>query len=144
MTFTENGAPVVLDSDAVVTDVDSANFADGKLTVATAVNAESTDRIRVKHIGNGAGQIGVDGFNIRFGGVLIGTFTGASSLVVRLNADATPAAVQALLRSVTYSSVTEAPSALDRKIRVTLSDGAGGTSLASTCTVRVIAVNDRP
>ncbi len=144
VTHTENSAPVILDADVTVTDVDSVDFADGRLTVVTAVNAQATDRVRVKHTGNGPGQIGVDGYNILYGGQIIGTFTGASALVVRLNASATAAAVQALLRSVTFAVVTDAPSTLPRRIDVKLTDGDGGASLTSTTTVNVIAVNDRP
>src|SRR5690606_34199416 len=58
---------------------------------------------------------------------------------------ATPAAVQALIRNLTYSnSNTTNPSMDPRTIRITLNDGAGATSSPSNVTVNITAVNDAP
>ncbi len=144
VTYTENAVPVLLDTNASVTDVDSSNFAGGTLTVSIAARAQSSDRIGVKHIGTAAGQIAVVGTNLRYGGVTIGRFTSGTSLVVTLYSNATAQAVQALLRAVTFSNVSENPSSLDRTVKVALTDGDGGASNQPTKTVKVVPVNDRP
>ncbi len=144
VTYIENGVPVTLDANATVTDVDSANFAGGKLSVWISANGQSTDRLGIRHMGNAAGQIGVSGTTVRFGGVSIGTFTGTTSFLVTLNGSATPAAVQALLRNITFTSLSENPSVLNRTVKVMLTDGDGGTSNLSAKTVRVVARNDAP
>ncbi|HET6152681.1 MAG TPA: Ig-like domain-containing protein [Marmoricola sp.] len=82
-----------------------------------------------------------------FGGITIGTVaggTGTTPLVVTLNASATPAATQALLRTVTYADVSDNPSTSPRTVRFIVTDGDGGTSAATTRGVAVTAVNDAP
>ena len=82
-----------------------------------------------------------------FGGTTIGTFTGGTgttALVVTLNASATPAAAQALVRNVTYRNVSENPSTATRTARFVLTDGDGGTSAPATREITVTAVNDAP
>ena len=82
-----------------------------------------------------------------FGGTTIGTFTGGSgttALVVTLNANATPATAQALVRAIAYRNVSENPSTAARTARFVLTDGDGGTSPAATRDVNVTAVNDAP
>ncbi|MFO1003627.1 MAG: hypothetical protein U0936_25115 [Planctomycetaceae bacterium] len=142
--YTENTAPVLLDQNATVIDLDSANFSGGRLTVTVTENLQWTDRISIRHVGDAAGQIGVSGNTIRYGGVLIGLSSGLNQLIVNFHSTATPAAVQALLRNLTFSSVTRNPSALTRKVRVTLNDGDGGTSQSVTKSVQVKAINDAP
>ena len=131
---------VLLDSNAVVSDADSANFAAGKLTVRLTSNAQPTDRIAIRNQGVGAGQIGVSGINVTFGGVVIGTFTGGTgtaALVVTFNANATPARVQSLLRNINYRNTSATPSTLARTVQVTLTDGDGRTSNLPTKLIRV-------
>ncbi|MBM4075013.1 MAG: hypothetical protein FJ267_05145, partial [Planctomycetes bacterium] len=147
ITYTENGVGQVLDINTVVTDVDSANFDTGKLTVQLINNGQSTDRLEIRHQGVAAGQVGVNGANVTFGGVLIGTFTGGAgttALVVTFNTSATPTIVQAVLRNITFRSLSENPSTTARVVRVTLTDGDGGTSNLPTKTINVVAVNDAP
>ena len=142
--YTENAVPVLLDTNATVIDLDSLNLATGRLTASIIANMQSTDRIGIKHVGTAANQIGVNGTTVTYGGVAIGTFAGTTTLTVTLNAAATPVAVQALLRSITFSSLSENPSILDRTVKVTLTDGDGGTSNSPTKTVKVVAANDAP
>jgi phage terminase large subunit-like protein len=147
ITYTENAAALLLDTNAVVMDSDSANFATGKLTVQLISNGQSKDRLAIRNQGVAAGQIGVSGTNVTFGGIVIGTFaggTGTTALVVTFNAKATPTRVQALLRNVTYRSVSENPSTAARTVRVKLTDGDGGTSNRPTKKINVVSVNDAP
>ncbi len=52
--------------------------------------------LSVNNQGTGAGQIGVSGIDITYGGVVIGTMSGGaeSSLVVTFNANATTAVLK--------------------------------------------------
>ena len=144
ISYTENSAPVLVDLNATVLDLDSADFSGGRLTVIVAENLQWTDRISIRHVGDAAGQIGVSGNTIRYGGVLIGLSSGLNQFIVNFHSTATPAAVQALLRNLTFSSVTRNPSTLTRMIRVTLTDGDGGTSQSVNKSVQVKAINDAP
>ena len=142
VTYKAKAAAVLLDTNATVADPDSLNFAGGKLTVGLTANAQADDRLEIRNVGIAAGQIGVNGSNVTYAGVVIGTFTGgagATSLVITFNANATPASVQALLRNLSYRSVSLAPSALTRTVSVSLTDGDGGASLVSSKEIRVTA-----
>ena len=90
--------------------------------------------------------ISVSGANVTFGGTLIGTFTGGTntaSLVITLNASATPAATQALARNLTFRNTSDNPSTLQRTARITLTDGDGGSRTVSKF-INVVAVSDAP
>ena len=145
-TFTEEDAATLLDTDATVTDVDSADFDTGSLKVYLNNAAETTDRLEIRHQGDSAGQIGVSGANVSFGGALIGTFVGGSGLtplVISFNASANPAATQALLRNLTYRNVSENSSGAQRVVRLALNDGDGSTRIVSK-PINVVRVNDAP
>ena len=126
---------------------DSPDLDTGTLTVDYSAGGQPEDRLEIRNEGTGAGQIGVSGANVTFGGTTIGTFTGGTgttALVVTLNANATPAAAQALVRNVTYRNVSENPSTATRTARFVLTDGDGGTSAPATRDITVDAVNDAP
>ncbi len=146
--FVENSLPVMLDANVSVVDADSSDFAGGTVTVSFAANGTAADRLSVRHVGNSAGQIGVSGNNISFGGVLIGTKSGGTNgstpLVVTLNAAANSSAVTALLRAISFQNVAESPSTAARRVQVVVADGDGGTSAAVSKLVTVTAVNDAP
>lgn len=151
VTFSEGGSAVLLDngSNATVTDSDNANFNGGNLTASITANPVSAeDVLSIADNGTGAGQIGVSGSNVTYGGTTIGTFTGGTgtnNLVVTFNASATPTAAQALIRALTYSNTNNAdPSTTARTVRVTVSDGSGGTSANSDVTVSITGLNDAP
>ena len=70
--YTENAAGQVLDANVLVTDIDSASLDTGKLTIQLLSNAQTTDRLEIRHQGVTAGKIGVTGNSITFGGASIG------------------------------------------------------------------------
>ncbi len=148
--YSEGAGAVVIESgNAVVADVDSTNFDTGTLTVSIPAGGDSAeDVLSIRNQGTGAGQIGVSGSTVTYGGVTIGTFTGGSSgsnLVITLNSSATPTAVTALVRNITYQNTdTNAPTTGARTVRFVLTDGDGGTSPNYDTTVTVSAVNDAP
>lgn len=127
-----------------ITDSDSANFNGGSLTVTPDMGNEANDRLAINSQGNGAGQIGVAGSTVSYGGVAIGTFTGGTGaggngitpLVISFNSNATPTAAQALLRQITYRSLlTVAPVQLRRYYHVTVVDN---TAKASNEPVKLV------
>ncbi|MBK8278310.1 MAG: hypothetical protein IPK92_21450 [Nitrospira sp.] len=148
--YSEGAGAVVIESgNAVVADVDSTNLDAGTLTVSIPAGGDAAeDVLSIRHQGTGAGQIGVSGGTVTYGGTTIGTFTGGSggsNLVITFNASATPTAVTALVRNITYQNTdTDAPTTGARTVRFVLSDGDGGTSPNYDTTVTVTNVNDAP
>ncbi len=149
--FTEDGNPVLLDvnSNAMVSDLDSANFNGGNITVSiTANRINSEDVLSIRNQGNNSDQIGISGSTITYGVNTIGTFTGgtgANDLVISLNANADANAVQALIRNLTYSNTNSSdPTTTSRTLRVTLTDDQGGSSESTEVTVTVTGINDTP
>jgi hypothetical protein len=143
----EDGPDTIISSTATVSDADSRNFAGGKLTISFAANATAADRLSVRSQGSGKNQIRVVGSVVSFEGKKIGVLSGgfgAKPLVVGLTANATPRAVQFLLRNVLFHNVSDAPSTLQRTVRVVVTDGDGGTSLAVAKKASVTAFNDSP
>jgi surface-anchored protein len=148
LTYTENAAPAVILPSSSVSDPDSTNYAGGLLSVVIASGSQAEDRLGIRNVGSGPGQIGVSGQTVTFAGVAIGEFLGGGTgdvpLAITLNASANAAATTALVRAITFRTETENPVAAPRTVRFVLTDGDGGTSLPRDREVRVTPVNDRP
>ena len=145
--YTENAAAVTVDAGVTVADADVTDFAAGTLTVSLAAGGSTSDVLGVRHQGSGAGQIGVSGATVSFGGVAIGSVAGGSAgsaLVVTFNANADAAAVQALARQITFASSGDAVDTTPRTVRMVLTDGDGGSSGDADTPLQVLAVNDAP
>lgn len=146
--YAENDPPVVFAPTATVADPDTPKFDGGTVTVSLTANGTSNDRLGIRNQGTAAGQIGVSGSSVNYGGVNIGTFTGGTNgstpLVVTLNAAASQTAVEALVRNLTFLTVADAPVTDARTVQVVLTDGDGTTSDPATTTVTVTATNDIP
>jgi hypothetical protein len=115
---------------ATITDADMVGFNGGTLTVSfTAGSTAAQDVLAILNQGSGAGQIGLSGGNVTYGGVVIGTWTGGTSgsaLVITLNANATAAAVGALASNITYQNTNgTTPSTTARTVRFALVDAFG-------------------
>jgi hypothetical protein len=149
-------APAVrVDNGMTVTDTDQLHFDTGVLTVSLGSTGTDDDRLSIIS-GNALGAINVSGSSVRIvtgvssplTTVEIGTFTGGTSgsdpLVVTLNAEATVARTQLLVRAVGFRNVSNAPSTAPRSVAFQLSDGVGATSSPVTKTVTVTATNDLP
>ena len=143
LAYTENDPATFVTGATTVADIDSADFAGGTLTVDWSAGGTVDDRLGISD----NGPITVAGSTVSDSGTPIGTFTGGlgtTALVVTLNAGATPAATQDLVRAVTYRNVSDAPSSAARSVRFVLTDGDGGTSAPATRAVTLTAVNDAP
>ncbi|MEI9412604.1 VCBS domain-containing protein, partial [Mesorhizobium salmacidum] len=148
--YTAGSAGAAIAPSGTVTDIDSADFGGGSLTVAFTTNGTAADQLTIQNQGNGAGQIGTSGSNVTYQGTLIGTFAGGSNgsnLVVTLNASATPAAVQALADHILYSNATSPTIA--KTVTYTLVDGdgtanGGADTSTATATVNVTGGDTTP
>ncbi|MEM8616620.1 MAG: FG-GAP-like repeat-containing protein, partial [Pseudomonadota bacterium] len=120
---TVNATPQLLDASVTLTDAEG-NFDGGTVTL-TGILAEDT--VSVQNVGTGAGQIGFDGTNVSFGGVVIGTLAGGAGadLTITFNAAATTAAVEAVIEDLTYANSSDTPTASrDFRLNITDADGA--------------------
>lgn len=144
--YTENAPPAPILANGTVVDPDSVNFAGGQLEARIISGGTSGDRLLIRE-GNGISLAG-DTVIYDSGGLrLIGSYsvTGWVLTVRFTTPDATQAAVQALLRSLAYESVSDNPTAAERRIQVSITDGDGGNDTgAATQTVTVLPVNDPP
>lgn len=143
--YNENAAPVVVAPTATLTDPDSNVFESGSLRVAVTGGRKLGDVIAIRNEGSGAGKISILGNSIQYGGASIGEFIGGinSPLLVYLNVNATRPATQALLRNITFHSVSNDPGTA-RMLGLTFSDGDGGTSSLARVRVNITAHNDGP
>ena len=124
-------APAAIDAQAVFADSDSANFNTGSLTVAFAGGGTSADRLAIRNQGTAGGQIGVSGNTVTFSGTSIGNFTGGTGttpLVITFNASSSVAAVQALIRNITFANVAQVVTTAPRYVRFTVTDETGKVS----------------
>ena len=132
---------LVVDDQLLVSDIDSPDFNTGILTVRFQSGHTSADRLGIRNEGTGAGQISVNGTSIYYGSILIGTYTGGftdnTSLVITLNANATPQIVQSLARNITFQIDSPTSTLTNRVIRFQLTDGDNGTSGVATRTINI-------
>ena len=142
--YVEDAAPLPLAPGATIADPDSPAFASGTFSASLHANGEAGDVLAIRT----QGQIAVAGGEVSYNGTVFGTVSGGSGLgtplVVLLDADASQAAVQALLRNLTYVSTSQHPSPATRTVRLRLTDGAGGVSPDADIAVTVQPENDAP
>ncbi|MDH3700010.1 MAG: metallophosphoesterase [Alphaproteobacteria bacterium] len=148
--YTEGDGPLVIEQggDALVTDVDSSDFAGGALTVSIAGGDSAEDVLSIRDSGTPGTGIEVSGADVLFDGISIGTFAGGTlgaDLVVSLNGGATAAAATALVQAITYENTdVVAPTTGARTVQFVLADGDGGTSTAADATVTVSSGSNAP
>jgi Ca2+-binding RTX toxin-like protein len=111
-----NAAPAVLFGSATLAAGDDLRGARLELSGLLA-----EDRIGILHTGDGPGQLGFDGTTIRFGGTQVGIVTenGGGRFTVLFTTGVTEAAAQAVLRSLTYATTDDTPTAT-RQLRLDL------------------------
>lgn len=145
--YTENADPISISDTAAISEVDYAALAGLTLTVSLTAGGQESDRLGIRTVGTGTGEINVNGSEVRIGDVVLGTFSGGDGttpLVITLGSDATTPRVQTLLRNITFSNVSDNPPTAARTLRAILSDAQGLASAAVTKQIGVTAVNDAP
>jgi hypothetical protein len=135
--YVVGSAPINLDTNAMVNDGGSINYAGGQLTVTIVTNAEPGDELSVVSE-KGLMRIELEGTNVSYGGNYFATFTQTTnSLDFALGTNSvTSEMLTALLRQVTFA--TDDDSTNSRVIQVSLDYG-GNSVIAS----RVVLL-DRP
>ena len=119
--FLVNAAPQLLDSDVTLIDPDG-NFDGGTLTVSGLL---PEDEVGVRNVGTGPGEISVSGSDVSYEGILIGTICGCTgSLTIVFNADATSAAVEAVVENLTYANASSDPTP-SRTLIINVTDSFG-------------------
>ena len=151
--FTEGGAAAKIDvgGNAVIADVDSANFGGGSLAVVITAGAVASEDVLGFDV-NGA--VAATESLVSVGGVTIGTWAGGSNgnaLIFSFNSDATAARVQTLVRALQYTnSNTVAPDENQRTITLYLADGDGNNegfgsdTLVVNTAIDIAPINDVP
>jgi Ca2+-binding RTX toxin-like protein len=145
LNYTAGSAAAVIAPNGIVTDIDSPNFDGGLLEVSFPGGGTADDQLTIFNQGTGAGQIGISGTDVTYGGVVIGSFTGGqngSQLFVTLNANATQAAVSALVADIYYSNATSGAATKTVNFLLMDGDGAdnGGDDIGTaTATINVTA-----
>ena len=150
--FTEGDGQTLMDqgSAATLTDIDSADFDTGNLTVMITSGAGQVEDLLSVRTGFGVSlpEGTTAGSNVDVGGV-IGTLANDiasdENFVVNLNSSATPAKIQTLIRELTYENTHIGnPTTGARNISLTVDDGDGGTSAIQNITITVVASNNPP
>jgi len=136
-TFNIAGAAVNFDNagNATFSDLTSPDLSGGNVTASIIVNGQpGEDQLLVGAVG----AIATSGSNVTHtdsGGLTMGTFvggTGGVDLVISLNANATPARVQDLIRALQYFDSDGATiNTAARVVTITVDDGDGGSSTSS-------------
>ena len=143
VTFGENAvnaAPQLLDINVVFTDPDS--FNGGTLTLSGLL---AEDTVSVRNQGAGAGEIGLSGSNVTYGGVVIGTLAGGvgGTLTITFNAAATGTAIDALIQNLTYANSSDTPTA-SRTLSLNLVDAHGDTFVSTPTTFTELTGGSNP
>ncbi|WP_300329058.1 DUF4347 domain-containing protein, partial [Accumulibacter sp.] len=150
-TYTEGGAPAVLDANVQIFDAELSannNFSGATLTLTRNGGANAQD------VFSASGTLATltQGGNLTVGGTTIGTVTTNSggTLLLSFNGSATNALVNSAMQQIAYSNTSDAPAA-SVQINWTVNDGNSGTqgsggALQNTgsTTVTITAVNDAP
>lgn len=145
--YFESAQPTVLDTFATVIDIDSVDFNSGILTVDLGSTGQATDRLGIRSTSQATGVINLNGSTVRYGTIAIGTFSGGSNgipLTVIFNSSATPAAVQALVRAITFQAVGTNLNTTTRVASFQVTDGDGGASAVVTKVISVKSINHPP
>ena len=147
--FTEGGSPVVLDSDATITDVELSganDFSGATLTLARNGGAVAEDNIAFDGV-----IVTTSGGNVYVSGVQVGNYVfSGGQMSILFNSSATQARVDTLIQHIVYWNSSDAPPA-SVQLDWTVGDnnigaqGSGGVLQATgSTTVNITAVNDAP
>lgn len=132
--YVRDQSAITLARFAAVSDIDSANFAGGRLLVRID-QANSSNRLAI-----GGGFVVDSNNNVRLDGIVIGKRTssgfGSRDLVITLYSRATSSIVQQLVRSITFKTVNGSPGM--RTAIFSVSDGDGGWSDQARKTINVL------
>lgn len=132
----EGDPDVLIDQDVTFTDA-GVGYNGGNLTIS---GLDMTDVVSILNVGNGTGQIGVEGTAVRYQGNDIGTITGApsGSFIVTFNASAARDSIEALVEALLFRSTSDIPVAT-HDLTLQISNSLGETSAPVTVAVQFTA-----
>jgi hypothetical protein len=152
VTFAENtvnATAQVIDNDITYANGGNTNYNNNLIRVSYSVGgATAHEDLDVQNQGTGAGQIGVSGNNISYGGTVFAvkgmTNNGinGNNLFFVMDNDATDAAIEALLQNITYRNDSDNP-ATTRTLSITVENN-DGISAAETAVITITSENDLP
>ena len=139
--YSENAAATAIAPNASASDPDSPDLEGGSLTVEFSSGGTADDQLGLVELS----PFFIDEGTLYYQGVPVGAISGGidgTALVVAFFASMTPSIAQALIRSIGYSNISEAPVPGDRIVAFTLADGDGGTSATRHATITVTPSDD--
>ncbi|HVJ84231.1 MAG TPA: SdrD B-like domain-containing protein [Caulifigura sp.] len=142
VTYAAQSAAILLTDSATVSDADTSLFTGFKLTAQITSGSNSADRLSILNQGRAVGQVGVSGTSIYYSGVKVATMSGgsgAAKLTITFNNKATLAAVQVILRSMTYRSTATTLAPGTRTVTFLLTEPKGAASAAVTRQILIVA-----
>jgi len=148
--YNEGDGAVVIDQGTVstITDPDSFPLDGGQLTITPTTNYNASEDVySIQSSGGPAGINVLPSDVVQYNGTDIGNFnTGlGGQIYITLNANATQAAVDALIQAITYENTnTDDPDTAARTVSFQITDGDGGTSATVNAFITIMADNDAP
>jgi hypothetical protein len=141
--------PAIIDDNVTLTDGDSNDFNGGKLIINYTNGGSAEDQLSIVNQGTSAGQIGLNGSTVTFGGISIGSVDASANgkdgknFIVNLNGSANAVSVRALIQNLSYQNTADIPIE-NRTIAIAIDDGDGDTSVAVETSIVVTAENNPP
>ena len=134
VTYNPGGAPIGIASAATLTTGDG-QFANSSLTV-TDTSPYVNDRLGIRS----SGALVVSGKSLIFNGTTVGSITtnGNRTLTFTFNADATQAAILAVVQNITFTNIVAKPMIANRPVSFDLKVGSLGYLVTTTQTVDLI------
>ncbi|MBI9019264.1 MAG: tandem-95 repeat protein [Phycisphaerae bacterium] len=127
-----------------VTDANLTDFNNGVLTISYNAGADGNNLLTIAN----DDHVTLQGNDVKYDGVNVGVLTafggGTNDLAITFDADADVAEVQAILRRIAFSNSSATLPTTDIELEFTLTDGDGGTSLASVVTIDMGGIHDVP
>jgi hypothetical protein len=137
-----------LNSNATVLAGTAPDFNRAQLTVILTQGLPGEDSLSIRPTTSGTARITLQGRNVLYNGVVIGTYQPALnwiSLTVRFNEKASAASITAVIRSLAYTNLNAVnPIVAARAIRVAISDGYGSISATSVVRLDIVVLRPAP
>jgi hypothetical protein len=137
---------VIIDSGVAETD-SATTVAGANIVIQITTGSHSKDTVTISSQGTSVGQINVVGNYVKYGSIIIGTYsgatTGSSALRITLNKNATQASINAVMRRISFYNSDTTATVGNRVVTYTYSDNSG-TTHSATKTVSVTTTTPPP
>lgn len=139
--YQQGNGTMLLAPAATLIDPSSPSLNGGNLTVTITAGDTTNDVVQIVNQGKAAGQIGLSGSSVLYGGVSIGSYTGGMGtkpLVVTFNSASSPAAAQALIDDLAFNDLATTSDSAARTLKYVLTDEVSDTTFPVYETVQVM------